>query len=144
MNNRVRPFPSPRAWWPTLTPTQLLADGFAANGFKTVIPDIMNGDPMTDAARADPTWDKQKWFAAHGPESWTGVVDAVVGALTAQGVARIGTVGFCFGAPPAFYLAFKNAAHVTVVTHPSRLAVPGDFEVRHKLFALCGRRSREM
>ena len=106
---------------------QLLADDFARNGFKTVMPDILNNDPIIDFN--DPTFDREKWFAAHGPESWTGVVDAVVAALKAEGVTRIGTTGYCFGGPPAFFLAFKNESHATVVAHPSGLAVPEDFEV---------------
>ena len=108
---------------------QLIADGFAANGFKTVVPDILNDDPILESNFKDPNWNRQAWAAKHGPESWQGVVDAVVAALKEEGVTRIGTTGYCFGAPPAFHLAFKNEAHVTVVTHPSRLVVPDDFEV---------------
>ena len=57
------------------------------------------------------------------------VLDKVIEALKASGVTRIGTTGYCFGAPPAWYLALKNEAHVTVVSHPSRLAIPEDLEV---------------
>lgn len=111
-----------------LVNNRLIADGFAANGFRTVAPDILNDDPILESSFKDPNWDRQAWAAKHGPESWYGVVDAVVATLKEGGVTRIGTTGYCFGAPPAFYLAFKNESHVTVVTHPSRLVVPDDFE----------------
>ncbi|KAJ3557497.1 hypothetical protein NM688_g1441 [Phlebia brevispora] len=96
------------------------------NGIKTVMPDILNGDPIVDFN--DPAFDRQKWLAAHGPESWEHVVDKVVAALKETGVTRFGTTGYCFGAPPAFYLAYKNESQVTVLAHPSRLQVPEDLE----------------
>ncbi|KAF7797495.1 hypothetical protein EIP86_008694 [Pleurotus ostreatoroseus] len=105
---------------------RLLVDDFARNGFKTVMPDILNGDPVINFG--DPSFDRQKWSSAHGPDSWKPVVDKVVEALKAEGVTRFGTTGYCFGAPPAFYLAFKNESHVTVLSHPSRLAIPDDLE----------------
>ncbi|KAJ3552982.1 hypothetical protein NM688_g3861 [Phlebia brevispora] len=107
---------------------RLLADDFARNGIKTIIPDILNGDARSEFTISDPTFDRKTWVAAHGPESWMPVVDKVVVALTESGVTRIGTTGYCFGAPPALYLAFKNESHVTVLAHPSRLQVPEDLE----------------
>lgn len=68
-------------------------------------------------------------MSTHGPESWMPVLDKVVPALKEAGVTRIGTNGYCYGAPPALYLAFKSECHVTVLTHPSRLAIPADLEV---------------
>ena len=106
---------------------QLLADDFARNGFWTVMPDILNGDPRQTLN--DPNFDAAEWIAKHGPDSWKPVVDKVVEALKAQGVTRIGTTGYCFGAPPAFYLALKHESHVTVLSHPSRLVYPDDLEV---------------
>lgn len=111
-----------------LVNNRLLADGFAQNGFRTVVPDILDGDARDEATLADPNFDRAKWMAAHGPESWMPIVDAVVAALKEEGVTRIGTTGYCFGAPPAFYLAFKNESHVTVLAHPSRLTCPEDLE----------------
>ncbi|GJE91312.1 alpha/beta hydrolase [Phanerochaete sordida] len=111
-----------------LVNNRLLVDGFAENGFRTIAPDILNGDARSPETMGDASFDRAKWVAAHGPDSWTPVLDAVVAALKAQGVARFGTTGYCFGAPPAFYLAFKNEAHVTVLAHPSRLDCPADLE----------------
>lgn len=84
---------------------------------------------MSEANLNDPNWDRQSWLAKHDGESWKDAIAKVVPAIKAQGVTRIGTVGYCFGAPPALLLGIKNEAHVTVLTHPSRLEVPQDFEV---------------
>ncbi|KAH9920745.1 uncharacterized protein B0H18DRAFT_1121707 [Fomitopsis serialis] len=46
-----------------------------------------------------------------------------------------GMTGYCYGAPPAFYLAYSNTSHVTVASHPSRLQVPGDLESNPKVKA---------
>ncbi|CAL1715190.1 unnamed protein product [Somion occarium] len=103
----------------------LLVDDFARNGFKTIAPDILNDDPIIEMGAS---FDRDAWFVKHGRDSWIPVVDGVVEALKTRGVTRFGTTGYCFGAPPAFYLALKNESHVTVLAHPSRLEVPGDFE----------------
>lgn len=87
----------------------------------------MIGDPIV--SMNDPNFDIAQWSARHGPDSWKPVVDKVVEALKGQGITRFGTTGYCFGAPAAFYLAFKNETHVTTLSHPSRLAYPGDLEV---------------
>ena len=50
-------------------------------------------------------------------------------ALKAEGVTRIATTGYCYGAPPAFYLARKGISVATVVSHPSLLK-PESIEVR--------------
>lgn len=93
------------------------------------MPDILNGDPRSEESLGDPNFDRAHWVSKHGPESWQPVIDKVVEALREQGVTRMGTTGYCFGAPPAIYLALKNDSHVTVLSHPSRLAFPDIFEV---------------
>ena len=66
-------------------------------------------------------------------------MDSVVAALKAEGVTRIGTTGYCFGAPPALYLAYSNTSAVTVVSHPSLLK-PESLEVNlNKMYAVDGR-----
>ncbi|OSX64120.1 hypothetical protein POSPLADRAFT_1138035 [Postia placenta MAD-698-R-SB12] len=111
-----------------LNNNKLLADDFARNGFKVVVPDILAADPISDADLNSGKIDFAAWFSKHPDESWKNPVDAVVAALKEQGVTRFGTTGYCFGAPPAFYLALKNESHATVVAHPSRLKVPEDLE----------------
>ncbi|KZT70800.1 alpha/beta-hydrolase [Daedalea quercina L-15889] len=105
-----------------LNNNKLLADDFARNGYRTVIPDYLHNDPVPeDAFDAPGKFDIGAWAANHGENVWKPVVDHVVAALKAEGVTRIGTVGYCYGAPSAFYLAYSNTSAVTVVTHPTRL-----------------------
>jgi len=111
----------------TLNNNKLLADGFAQNGFKVVMPDILIGDPYPDSELGKATFDREAWRARHPSETWQNIVDKVVAVLKEQGVTRIGTTGYCFGAMPAFYLAIKNESHVTVIAHPSP-SVTGDLE----------------
>ncbi|KAF7798573.1 hypothetical protein EIP86_009795 [Pleurotus ostreatoroseus] len=107
-----------------LTRPQLLADDFARNGFKTVIPDWFNGDPITDFNNAE--FLLEEWNARHGPETWKGLVDEVAASLRALGVTRIATAGYCVGAQPAIYLALKNESVATILSHPTRVACPDD------------------
>ncbi len=92
------------------------------------MPDILAGEPIIDFN--DPKVNIMEWLGRHGPESWIPSVDKVVEVLKTEGVTRFGTTGYCFGAPPAFYLACKGESVATVVSHPSRLDVPADIEVR--------------
>ena len=99
------------------------------------MPDLFNGDPVTDAQRAVPGYSIDTWRLGHKEETWIPIVDGVVKALKEQGVTRIGTTGYCFGAPAAFRLAFANESHVTVLNHPSMLKAPEDLEVSHCLIS---------
>lgn len=107
---------------------KLLADDFARNGFKVVMPDILFEDPVDENDLNNTSFDIEGWLARHTPDTWLPTIDAVVAALKAQGVTRFGTTGYCFGAPPAFYLALKNESHATAVAHPSHLKAPEDLE----------------
>jgi len=108
---------------------QLLADDYARNGFKVVIPDILNNDPAPfDALDPGSNWDFMAWLGNHGAESVKPSLEKVIPALKADGVSKIAAIGFCYGARPAFDLAFLNAVSVVVVSHPSLLQVPADLE----------------
>ncbi|CDO69409.1 hypothetical protein BN946_scf184791.g4 [Trametes cinnabarina] len=111
-----------------LVNNKLLCDDFARNGFRTIMPDLFNGDPVPEDAMERADFDRVAWMNRHGPETWKPLVDAVVGALRAQGATWIGTTGYCFGALPAWYLALKNDSKVTVVSHPAMLRIPEDLE----------------
>lgn len=102
-------------------------DDFARNGYRTIGPDILNGGEVTSFD--DPNFDLNTWVAEHSPKSCLPVVDGVVGALKTEGVTRFGTTGYCFGAGACLHLALKNESHVTVLSHPSLLKTPQDFEV---------------
>lgn len=95
------------------------------------MPDIFEGDPILPDSMLPENRDKLDragWAARHGENVWKSIVDKVVIALEENGVARIATTGYCYGAPAAFHLAYSNTSHVTVLSHPSRLQVP-DLEV---------------
>jgi len=109
----------------------LLADNFALRGYKVIAPDILRGDPIPWGVFSDPTtpFDLEAWFAKHESHTWIPAIDSVAKALKDEhGVTKIGTTGYCFGAPAAFYLACKNESRVTVVAHPAQLDIPADFE----------------
>ncbi|KAH9857271.1 alpha/beta-hydrolase [Lenzites betulinus] len=111
-----------------LVNNKLLVDDFARNGFRTIAPDLFQGEPLPENALNDTSFDREGWMSRHTPASWKPDMDAVVSALQAEGVTWIGTTGYCFGAPPAWYLALKGSSKVTVVAHPSRLQIPADLE----------------
>ncbi|KAI0825751.1 alpha/beta-hydrolase [Irpex lacteus] len=107
---------------------QLLADDFARNGFKVIVPDIFNEPCPPDALNPGSNFDLGKWFGTNGPQVTEPRIRTVLAALKKSGVTRIGGLGFCYGARITFNLAFENAIDVNVVSHPSLLNVPEDIE----------------
>ncbi|KAH9893539.1 alpha/beta-hydrolase [Cubamyces lactineus] len=106
----------------------LLADDYARNGFKVVLPDLFEGDALPEDALNTGTFDLPSWLGKHGAERVAGIVRTVQDALKAEGVTKFAAVGFCFGARPAFDLAFTNEVAVVAVAHPSLLQIPADLE----------------
>lgn len=91
-----------------------------------------------------PSFDREKWSASHGPAETRPIIDSVIAALKEDGAVAFAGAGFCFGGKyfkplasyltpgPARYvfdLAFDGILKVSVVSHPSRLVVPDDLEV---------------
>ncbi|KAF8878877.1 Alpha/Beta hydrolase protein [Infundibulicybe gibba] len=113
---------------PQLINAQLLADDYARNGFKTVIPDYLNGDPIPVEAMEAGKFDIGKWFVNHGPEQTRPPLDKVIAALKTQGVTTFAAAGYCLGGRYAFDLAFDGVITAAVVCHPSLLQVPEDLE----------------
>jgi len=109
---------------------QLLADDFAANGFYTVVPDYLHGDAIpADAMGPGKNFDIGAWFGNnHGQEGTRPILDAVIKALKEQGITAFGATGYCFGGRYAVDLALENITKAIVISHPSLLEVPGDFE----------------
>jgi len=123
----------PDVFGPKLPNAQLLADDFARNGIKTVIPDYLNGDPIpSDALNPGSNFDLMAWLQNHGPDKTEPSLNKVIDLLKAQGINEFGATGYCFGGRYVFNLAFKNAIKVGVVSHPSLLKVPDDL---HKYVA---------
>ncbi|KAF5383661.1 hypothetical protein D9615_003789 [Tricholomella constricta] len=114
---------------PQLPNAQLLADDFARNGFRTVIPDYLNGDPIPpDALNPGNNYDIGKWFVNHGADKTRPNLDKVVAALKEEGVVAFGATGYCFGGRYIFDLAIDNVIQVAATSHPSLLQVPADLE----------------
>ncbi|KAJ7173461.1 Alpha/Beta hydrolase protein [Mycena filopes] len=108
---------------------QLLADDFARNGLRTIIPDILNGDPIPPNALAPGSnYDLPKWLSTHGAADTRPQLDKVIAALKADGVTSFAAVGYCFGARYVWDLAVDNITAVSAVSHPSLLKVPVDLE----------------
>ncbi|CDO69655.1 hypothetical protein BN946_scf184851.g43 [Trametes cinnabarina] len=106
----------------------LLADDYARNGFKVVEPDLFEGDALPEDALHSGKVDFGAWLAKHGADHVAGIVRTVIDALKAEGVTKFAAIGFCFGARPAFDLAFNNEIQVVAVSHPSLLKIPADLE----------------
>ncbi|KAJ3964625.1 Alpha/Beta hydrolase protein [Lentinula raphanica] len=114
---------------PQLVNNRLLADAYAANGIRTVVPDIFHGDPApADALKPDSTWDLMSWIKAHGASSARPAIDKVIEGLKNEGVTTFGVVGYCFGARFAFDLAFEGIPKVVAIAHPSLVNVDEDLK----------------
>ncbi|KAL1743406.1 Alpha/Beta hydrolase protein [Schizophyllum fasciatum] len=120
------------AFGPQLLNNQLLVDDFARNGFRVVAPDYFAGDGVPDEIMSDPeraaTFDLPGWVARHGYGAARPLLDAVVGALKAEGVAAFGATGYCFGGWYTFDLACDRVLKAAAVSHPSFLKCPQDLE----------------
>ncbi|KAI0331654.1 alpha/beta-hydrolase [Cubamyces sp. BRFM 1775] len=106
----------------------LLADDYARNGFKVVLPDLFEGDALPEDALNSGTFDLPTWLSKHTADRVAGITRDVMNALKAEGVTAFAAIGFCFGARPAFDLAFTNEVAAVAVAHPSLLQVPADLE----------------
>ncbi|KAI0642093.1 alpha/beta-hydrolase [Trametes meyenii] len=106
----------------------LLADDYARNGFKVYAPDYFEGDALPADALNSGTFDLGSWLAKHGADRVVGIIRSVQTALKAEGVTKFAAIGFCFGARPAFDLAFTSEIDVVAVSHPSLLKTPEDLE----------------
>ncbi|KAK7047551.1 hypothetical protein VNI00_006319 [Paramarasmius palmivorus] len=113
---------------PQLVNAQLLVDSFAENGFKTIAPDYLNGDPIPADALIGETFDIMKWFPNHTQEKTRPTLDKVINALKEQGIKEFGATGYCFGGRYVFDLGFENVIKVGATSHPSLLQVPADLE----------------
>jgi len=119
----------PDVFGPQLINAQLLADDFAANGFKTIIPDYLDGDAAApDALKPGSNFDLVKWIGNHTQAQTRPSLDKVIDALKGQGIQTLGATGYCFGGRYVFDLAFDNIIKAAVVSHPSLLQVPADLE----------------
>jgi dienelactone hydrolase len=76
-------------------------------------------------------FDWRPWVGRHPPSVGLALTQKVVAALTAQGATTFGATGYCYGGRIGMDLAFENVTlKALVISHPSLLQVPADFEVR--------------
>ncbi|KAG6832117.1 hypothetical protein H0H87_002630 [Tephrocybe sp. NHM501043] len=113
---------------PQLINARLLADSFAKNGFRTIVPDYLHDDPIPADAFEKGDFDIQKWFPGHTAEITRPILDKVLTALKEEGIVAIGATGYCFGGRYCFDLAFDGAIQAVATSHPSLLQVPADLE----------------
>jgi len=116
---------------PQIPNAQLLADDFAANGFKTIVPDYLNSDPIPEDALSsgrDIGADIASWLLNHTEEKTRPNIDKVMEALKSTGVTELAATGYCFGGRYTFDLAFENIIKVAVVAHPFLIKIPDDLE----------------
>ncbi|KAJ3903857.1 dienelactone hydrolase family-domain-containing protein [Lentinula edodes] len=119
---------------PQLPNAQLLVDGFAKNGFKTVAPDLFEKDGLPfdvfDSEEKRQAFDLPTWFGRHGPHVARPLLDKVIAALKEQGVTTFASTGYCYGGRLVFDLAFENITSASIASHPSLLKSPDDLEAR--------------
>ena len=109
----------------------MLADDFARTGFKVVMPDIFDGEPVpADGLNPGVNFDFMAWVGRHPTDRVLTIVRSVMEVLKSEGVTKFASMGFCFGARPSFDLAFTGEVQVVAVAHPSLLKIPDDLEVR--------------
>ncbi|KAJ7237266.1 dienelactone hydrolase endo-1,3,1,4-beta-D-glucanase [Mycena haematopus] len=113
-----------------LVNNKLLTDDYARNGFKTITPELFNGDPVpTNAFDPSVNFNIGEWFAkGHDQAHTRPIIDKVIAALKAEGVTTFAAVGYCFGGRYVFDLAFENIIAASAVAHPSLLQIPADLE----------------
>lgn len=107
---------------------QLLADDFARNGFRVIVPDLFQEPCPPNCFDPGVTFDLGAWFGRNGIDFSEPRVRTVLAALREQGVTRIAVTGYCYGARSGFNLAFEKAIDVLAVSHPSLLKVPEDIQ----------------
>ncbi|XP_076927327.1 endo-1,3;1,4-beta-D-glucanase-like [Bidens hawaiensis] len=91
-----------------------VADKVASAGYYALVPDFLNGDPMTAETKID------DWIINHEPEQ--AVVEyarPVIQALKDKGITKVGAAGFCWGAKVVVELAKDAEIQVAAILHPT-------------------------
>jgi dienelactone hydrolase len=65
----------------------------------------------------------------HSQQDVMALTEKVIAALKAQDVTTFGATGYCYGGYVCMQLAHANVAKAVVMSHPTFLQVPVDFEV---------------
>lgn len=76
-----------------------MADSFAARGFLTVVPDLLDGDCLSTDDFDNKKIDLPAWLPKHLPDAVDPIVEKVIAHLRETlNVKRIAGVGYCYGA----------------------------------------------
>ncbi|KAJ6512737.1 chlorocatechol-degradation protein, partial [Mycena sanguinolenta] len=111
----------------------LLAEDYTRNGFKTIVPDLFNGDPIP-VVSLSPGVRSSFRLAFMAAEAQTRpLIDAVMATLKAEGVTD---VACCGCTRYTFDLAFERLIKGAAIAHPSLLKRPEDIEVQTVLLGL--------
>ncbi|KZP30515.1 alpha/beta-hydrolase [Athelia psychrophila] len=113
-----------------LVNNRLLTDDFANNGFKTILVDLFGGEPYPEdyLSGGAANFNREEWMTKNDYATTRHVLDKVIAALKADGVEKLGSTGYCYGARHVFDLAFDSITAVSVVAHPTRFQIPDDLE----------------
>lgn len=65
------------------------------NVYRTYLPDIFNGDPITEEQISTGKFDRAVWGAKHGKEQINPLIDAVIKGLNERGITAIGGSAYC-------------------------------------------------
>lgn len=138
-----------------LNNVRILADEFADQGFKVVIPDLFDGDYVDESLlkaiapqQSDPEpsvvqkgVDGAKvaaslgpWVAKHREAVTKPILIKFIEAVKAEG-GKVGTVGFCWGGRYSILLCSDNdypSLDAAVANHPSFLSVPDEVKAVNK------------
>ncbi|KAI0369119.1 alpha/beta-hydrolase [Pilatotrama ljubarskyi] len=105
----------------------VIADGYAPTASRSSST-TSSGDALPEDTSAPGKVDLPVYLSKHSAARAVEISMKVMRALRAEGVTRVGAIGFCYGARPAFDLAFINEVQVVAVTHPSLIQIPADLE----------------
>ncbi|KFY81836.1 hypothetical protein V500_11041 [Pseudogymnoascus sp. VKM F-4518 (FW-2643)] len=79
--------------------SKLVADSFAARGFLTVVPDLLDGDSLSTDDFDNKKIDLPAWLPKHLPDAVDPIVEKVIKHLRETlKVKKIAGVGYCYGA----------------------------------------------
>lgn len=106
--------------------SKLLADQFAAKGYRCLLLDTLNGDPAPMNFHSIPGFDLQRWIVEgsdgnnpHTKEHIDPMVAAAIEFVKGQfGATKIGAMGYCFGAK-FVVRGFQAGIDVGFLAHPS-------------------------